>query len=116
MQASVIAALEPFVLSCLQQYAGGALPAAFDGRYSAGPLDLAQWLASPLVAALVDRAVEARQARNVAAGAPAGTRSVHLPFVLKVRLLCGTQSVAHPPLCIASTNDRLPILLIGAIQ
>ena len=85
LQESCIAQMAPFVLAVLRAHVAGTLEGGFDGRYSAGPLDLTAFLASPANAAAVDRAVAARQARVSQAGAAPAPRSVHLPFVLQVQ-------------------------------
>jgi hypothetical protein len=97
VQEGVVSAIAPFVLACLRKYATGELEAGFDGRYSAGALDLAAFLASSAITAAVDKAVSKRQARNVEAGLPAGCRNTHLPFVVQVRPGASWLQVARPP-------------------
>lgn len=85
--------MAPFVLAAMQLHAQGELEPGNEGRYSAGPLNLAAYLAHPPVADMVDRTVERRQQRNADSGLPPGNRSRHLPFIVHVRpplrsLLC----------------------------
>lgn len=87
LQADTVQNMAPFVLAAMQLHAQGELEPGNEGRYSAGPLDLAAYLGSPHIADAVDRAVERRQVRNTEAGLPAGSRSRHLPFVVQVRPL-----------------------------
>ena len=47
IQAQTIFMLAPFVLECLHRHASGELEPGYDGRYSAGPLDIAAALSSP---------------------------------------------------------------------
>ena len=72
LQESCIAQMAPFVLAVLRAHVAGTLEGGFDGRYSAGPLDLTAFLASPANAAAVDKAVAARQARVSTGGRGAG--------------------------------------------
>lgn len=88
-QAGVVADMQPFVLLCLRSFAEGRLDPGLDGRYSAGPLDLAAFLAAPPIADAVDAAVAKRQRRNEAAGRPPGAKSTHLQFVVHVRSCFG---------------------------
>lgn len=85
VQADTVQMMAPFVLAAMQLHAQGELEPGNEGRYSAGPLNLAAYLMHPPVADSVDRAVERRQRCNVDAGLPPGSRSRHLPFIVHVR-------------------------------
>jgi hypothetical protein len=89
LQAVVLDALQPFTLLCLRSFAAGDLEPGLDGRFSAGPLDVAAFLATPAIAAAVDALVVKRQERNVTSGLAAGAKSTHLPYVIHVRVISG---------------------------
>jgi hypothetical protein len=88
VQAAVLEKMQHFTLLCLHSFADGKVEPGLDGRYSAGPLDVSAFLASPAIAGSVDALVARRQQRNLAKGVPAGAKSTHLPYVVHVSLVC----------------------------